>query len=376
MSPAISEKRGLALANESVVLHQFLDASLAFDKTLHPIMARIAYQSGIEDDKWLYFSEMHKNAKKVVGWKGATSDLFEEKQVTRQGSRAASDEYKSYNTPMLDSLESLSDNDWGYRTRDTIAGHATTVVAVADDTAPSTHDVIPRRALSHMQVLLYSVEDNAKQLHIEFGLEKCQLLITAKPGKLKKTMAILEDEPDVLTLYGQPVSTIKNGEYYVHLGVVQAPTSQSKLAVDYRLSKGMEMVYLHQGSTKSALSGVNPMSNRNIIKSYDLPTFIYGLDTIPVNMTDLDRLETKFRNVLRNMQSLPANVATPAIYLSMGQLPAVAERDIEILGLLGQVSQCPRDLQAVTDIVEDSLEKYDLEFCGWSGLARRTSILY
>ena len=90
------------------------------------------------------------------------------------------------------------------------------------------------------------------------------------------------------------------------LGVVQAPVNQSKLAVDYRLAKAMEMVYLHQGSTRSALAGVSPVSNRNIIKCYDLPTFIYGLDTIPVNKTDLDRLETKFRSVLRKIQSLPA----------------------------------------------------------------------
>ena len=97
----------------------------------------------------------------------------------------------------------------------------------------------------------------------------------------------------------------------------------------------MEMVYLHQASTKSALSGVNLTSNRNIILCYDLPTFIYGLDTIAVNLTDLDRLEIKFRSVLRNMQSLPSSVSVPAIYLCMGILPAVAYRDIEILGLFG-----------------------------------------
>ena len=50
------------------------------------------------------------------------------------------------------------------------------VRAVADDTAPSTRDPLPRRALSAMQVLLYAVEDHGEQLHISFGIEKCQLL--------------------------------------------------------------------------------------------------------------------------------------------------------------------------------------------------------
>ena len=136
------------------------------------------------------------------------------------------------------------------------------------------------------------------------------------------------------------------------------------------------MVYLHQSSTKSALSGVSPVSNRNIVRCYDLPAFIYGLDTIPVNTTDLDRLETKYRGVIRNLQSLPSSTATPAIYLTIGLLPAVAERDLEIMGLLGQLAQCPRDIQSVADIVQDGLEKFDVNFQGWSALSRRTSILY
>ena len=189
-------------------------------------------------------------------------------------------------------------------------------------------------------------------------------------------MLQIKSEPDILTFYGQPVTKIENGDFYVHLGVVQAPTNQSMLAVNYRISKATEIVYLHQGSTKSALSGVSPTANRNIVLCYDLPTYIYGLDTIHVNATDLDRLEVKYRGHLRNLQSLPSSVASPAVYLSMGVLPAVAERDVEILGLLGQLAQCPRDLQAVSDIVQDGLEKFDLTFQGWSGLARKTAMIY
>ena len=34
----VAEKRALAVTNNQVVLHQFLDASSAFDETLHPII--------------------------------------------------------------------------------------------------------------------------------------------------------------------------------------------------------------------------------------------------------------------------------------------------------------------------------------------------
>ena len=76
------------------------------------------------------------------------------------------------------------------------------------------------------------------------------------------------------------------------------------------------------------------------------------------------------------MQSLPSSVATPAIYLSKGILPAIVERDTEILGLFGQICQCPRDIQDVSHTIEDGLIKYDINFQGWSGLVRRTAAIY
>ena len=55
----VTEKRGMALKHDEVVLFQFLDASMAFDKTLIPIMLKIAFQSGIDDDKWMYLVGPH-----------------------------------------------------------------------------------------------------------------------------------------------------------------------------------------------------------------------------------------------------------------------------------------------------------------------------
>ena len=59
-----------------------------------------------------------------------------------------------------------------------------------------------------------------------------------------------------------------------------------------------------------------------------------------------------------------------------GVLPAVAERDIQIMRMVGQLAICSRDVQNVSDIVEGNLSKYDVKFPGWSGVARRTAALY
>ena len=68
------------------------------------------------------------------------------------------------------------------------------------------------------------------------------------------------------------------------------------------------------------------------------------------------------------MQSLSPSTPTPAVYLMMAALPLAAERDIQILRLLGQLAICDRDLQSVSDILENNLGEEDIHFAGWSGL--------
>ena len=89
---------------------------------------------------------------------------------------------------------------------DRMSGHPSGVVAVANDVAPTSRGTNPREALHNLQNLLHIVEDWGNQLHIQFGVDKCQLLVTARNKKLKKTLKILENEPEVLTFYDKPVT--------------------------------------------------------------------------------------------------------------------------------------------------------------------------
>ena len=70
---------------------------------------------------------------------------------------------------------------------------------------------------------------------------------------------------------------------------------------------------------------------------------MYGLDTKHLNETDIASLEVKYRKVLKNMLSMPDCLSSPLVYLSIGVLPATAQRDLEILGLLGQLAMCDGD---------------------------------
>ena len=76
------------------------------------------------------------------------------------------------------------------------------------------------------------------------------------------------------------------------------------------------------------------------------------------------------------MISLPDCVATPLVYLTIGVLPVEAQRDLEILGLLGQLAFCDSDDQNVTSVISYNLAFFDEKFGGWSGLIRKTAREY
>ena len=146
-------------------------------------------------------------------------DVIEEGKGNRQGGLASGDEWKIYNNEMIKQLE-----DAGTEC-DKISGISTSCVAVADDVAPCATADHPRDALHSMQDLLSVVEDHGTQLHMKFGKDKCKLLISGRPKKIKIVQSLLQAEPELLTFYGTPVQTVE--DYYVHICVPQAPTKQS-----------------------------------------------------------------------------------------------------------------------------------------------------
>ena len=166
-----------------------------------------------------------------------------------------------------------------------------------------------------MQLLLNIVEDHGIQNHIQFGTDKCKLLISARPGKIKAVEAFLKEEPGILTFFDRPVNLVD--DFYVHIGVPQSPRNQSRNAVDYCIKKGENMTYKLQASTLNSLCGVSPLSNRKMFLSYHQPSFLYGLDTMHVNTTDISKLETKYRHTLKHMLSLPDCVSSPLVYLPL-----------------------------------------------------------
>ena len=95
-----------------------------------------------------------------------------------------------------------------------------------------------------------------------------------------------------------------------------------------------------------------------------------------MNATDMECMEIKYRKVLKCMLSLPDCTTSAAVYLCAGVLPATAQRDIETLGLFGQLALCDSEAQNIKTIITNTLTFYGLNLNGWSSLVRRTCLKY
>ena len=147
---------------------------------------------------------------------------------------------------------------------------------------------------------------------------------------VKAVGTLLRAEPHLLTFVGKPVSTVEDS--YVHIGVPQAAKQQSQVAAKYRISKGNDISYKLQGSTKNSLLGISPLATRKMFLCYHQPSFVYGMDTVNLNKADIERLERNYRKILKKFMCLPENTPSSAVYLTFGVLPFEAQQDLEIFG--------------------------------------------
>ena len=73
---------------------------------------------------------------------------------------------------------------------------------------------------------------------------------------------------------------------------------------------------------------------------------------------------------------MPDCTPSALVYLCIGILPAEAQRDLEILSLLGQLAMADQEIQNVLLFINHNLAFFDGGFAGWSGLVRRTADKY
>ena len=88
-------------------------------------------------------------------------------------------------------------------------------------------------------------------------------------------------------------------------------------------------------------NGLPPTASKKLITTYSLPRLLYGLEAVTLLKTYLQALDLFYKGLLPNIQYLGEGVATEAIYLLIGLIPAEGEGHIPILTLYGAISRLP-----------------------------------
>ena len=94
-------------------------------------------------------------------------------------------------------------------------------------------------------------------------------LPSCEAAKLRTVEELLRDEPGIIIFFDYQVNQVEDS--YTHIGVPQSPRHQSQNAVDYRITKGNNITYELESSTRNSLCGVRPLSKRKMFLSYHQP---------------------------------------------------------------------------------------------------------
>lgn len=119
-----------------------------------------------------------------------------------------------------------------------------------------------------------------------------------------------------------------------HLGLIRASADENNINVSDRISLARRTLYALMRTGVHGSNGLNPKISYKIYRAYVIPRLLYNLEVLPLNETQLNRLEHFHRDTLKKIQSLPQRTATSAVLLLLGALPLEAEIHKRHLSLL------------------------------------------
>ena len=120
----------------------------------------------------------------------------------------------------------------------------------------------------------------------------------------------------------------------VHLGIIRADKNETNLNIQEHISIARKTLYSLIPVGLNGKNGLNPVTAYKIYQAYVLPRLLYGLEVLPLNVSQITELKQFHTKTLRCFQSLPVRTATSAVYRLLGALPIEAELHKRQLSLL------------------------------------------
>ncbi|MCG7878106.1 MAG: reverse transcriptase family protein, partial [Candidatus Thiodiazotropha endolucinida] len=291
-----------------------LDSRKAFDVVNHVILLDKLYDTGVHPTLWSIVNDMYKGLTSRVKWQGQFSNRFNILQGVRQGAILSPFLYKTYINPCL---VELKENRLGLCIGTVYCGCPT----CADDLAMLSN------CENELQLMSNVVKRNARQYRVTIHPDKSNaVMLKSHKSVIKKSFGLeLEDK------------TIPLSSSTTHLGILRSETQENIINIEQRLSLARRTLYALINTGLHGSNGLNPKVAYKIYQCYVIPRLLYGLEVLPLNITQLDILRKFHLNNLRRFQSLPTRTASCAVYLLLGALPIEAELHKRQLSLLFNV---------------------------------------
>ena len=107
-------------------------------------------------------------------------------------------------------------------------------------------------------------------------------------------------------------------------------------------------------------NGLDPATSLKLYNVYILPILTYGLEIILPNTKLIDKLELFHKKTIKQVLSLPSNVADPCVYILSGLLPVQAIVDLKILTFFNNIcNQNENSLERQIFIRQFNVKRWD-----------------
>lgn len=125
---------------------------------------------------------------------------------------------------------------------------------------------------------------------------------------------------------------------FTHLGL---HWSEGNLTpnIEVRIQLARRTAYALMGVGLHGRNGLDPAAALSLITTFVMPRMLYGLNATILQDSHIKQITMYHRTLLRQVQSLPPNVSSSAVYLLIGSLPAEALIDLAYLSLFGQIAR-------------------------------------
>ena len=303
-----------------------LDARKAFDVVNHDLLMRKLYLLGLGEGCWSLIDNMYADSREAIRWKGEDSRTFRSLQGVKQGSVISPMLYKTYINDLLDCLQR---NNLGTHIGHIYIGAPT----CADDV------LLISNSQQELQSMLSTCYSYSQAHYYELHPKKSSVTTILRPSRGKESNI----QPDT-TAWHLGEATVSVEDRFTHLGLVwsqnaRTPDIQENISRARRTAFALISIGMH------GKDGLGPATSFKIVQTYVVPRLLHGIQAAVLSQSEIQKLETFYRKILRQLQNLPENTASSAIYMLIGALPIEATYHIRCLTLYGSICRLPKNHQ-------------------------------